>query len=74
VVAGLLCDVQVCSLTKMITQAEDGSRRGFVSQFTRRVRWVLLLSRAARSCGGISAVTMTGRGWFAEYSVGARPA
>jgi hypothetical protein len=47
VVVGLLCDVQVCSLAKMMTRAEDGSRQGFVSRFTRRVRWVLLLSRAA---------------------------
>jgi hypothetical protein len=47
VVVGLLCDVQVCSLAKMMTRAKHGSRRGFVSRFTRRVRWVLLLSRAA---------------------------
>jgi hypothetical protein len=46
--------------------------------FTRRVQYdgffcfaVLLWSR---SCGGVSAATMTGRGWFAECSVGARPA
>jgi hypothetical protein len=39
----LLCEVQVCSLAKLMTRAEDGSRRGFVSRFTRRVRWVLLL-------------------------------
>jgi hypothetical protein len=30
-----------------VTRAEDGSRLGFISRFTRRVRWVLLLSRAA---------------------------
>jgi hypothetical protein len=47
VVVGLLCEVQVCSLAKMMTRAEDGSRRGFVSWLTRRVRWVILLSRAA---------------------------
>jgi hypothetical protein len=43
----LLCEVQVCGLAKMMTRAEDGSRRGFVSQITQRVRWVLLLSCAA---------------------------
>jgi hypothetical protein len=33
VVVGLLCEVQVCSLAKMMTRVEDGSRRGFVSRF-----------------------------------------
>jgi hypothetical protein len=33
VAVGLLCEVQVCSLAKMMTRAEDGSRRGFVSRF-----------------------------------------
>jgi hypothetical protein len=33
VVVGLLCEVQVCSLAKMMTRAEDGSRRSFVSRF-----------------------------------------
>jgi hypothetical protein len=33
VVIGLLCEVQVCSLAKMMSRAEDGSRRGFVSRF-----------------------------------------
>jgi hypothetical protein len=47
VVVGLLCEVQVCILAKMMTQAEDGLRRGFISRFTPRVRWVLLLSHAA---------------------------
>jgi hypothetical protein len=31
VVVGLLCEVQVCSLAKRMTRAEDGSRRDFVS-------------------------------------------
>jgi hypothetical protein len=47
VVVGLLCEVQVCTLAKMMTRAEAGSRWGFVSRFTRCVRWVFLLSRAA---------------------------
>jgi hypothetical protein len=33
VAVGLLCEVQVCSLAKMMTRAEDGSRRGFGSRF-----------------------------------------
>jgi hypothetical protein len=35
-------------------------------------RYTMLLW--SRSCGGVSVATMTGRGWFAEYSIGARPA
>jgi hypothetical protein len=33
VVVGPLCEVQVCSLVKMMARAEDGSRRDFVSRF-----------------------------------------
>jgi hypothetical protein len=33
VVVGLLCEVQVCSLAKRMTRAEDGSRRDFGSWF-----------------------------------------
>jgi hypothetical protein len=33
VVVGLLCEVQVCSLAKRMTRAEDGLRRDFVSRF-----------------------------------------
>jgi hypothetical protein len=42
----------------------------------RRVRWVLLLAVLLwiRSCGGVAAATMTGRGRFAVYSVDASPA
>jgi hypothetical protein len=42
----LLCEVQLYSLARMMTRAEDGSRRDFVSRFTWRVRWILLLCRA----------------------------
>jgi hypothetical protein len=47
VVVGLLCEVQVCTLAKMMTRAEDGSRWGFISRFTRHIQWVFLLSRVA---------------------------
>jgi hypothetical protein len=75
VAVGLLCEVQVCSLAKMMSRAEDGSRRGFGSWFARRVRWVLLLAVLlwSRRCG-VSVATMTGCGWSTEFSVGARPA
>jgi hypothetical protein len=76
VVVGLLCEVQVCSLAKMMTRAEDGSRWGFVSRFYPACP---MGSSTKPCCCGVgaavvSAATMTGREWFAEYSVGASPA
>jgi hypothetical protein len=54
VVAGQLCKVQVCSLAKVVRRAEVGSRLGFGSRMSRRVRRVLLLAVLlwSRSCGG----------------------
>jgi hypothetical protein len=52
VVVGLLCEVQVCSLAKRMTRAEDGSRRDFVSQFYPACP---MISSAKPCCYGVGA-------------------
>ena len=55
VVAGQLCEVQVCSLAKRMTRAEDGSRLGFVSRFFPACP---MGSSTSLSCCGVGAVVL----------------